>query len=206
MDGKTIINIAERLKRDIEREVMDRLPRKVGIIARNHFMQNFRDAGWRDGGLHQWKRTQRQDSDSPDARYTPLTSRRDHLMRSIDYRAGQGEVTIENPVPYAGIHNEGGTVTTHPSVTDKMRRFAWAMAYKAAGVRGKGKLPKELTPEAERWRAMALTKKNHLIVHAEIPQRQFMGEGQELMEKVEQAVQESIDNITEKAENGITNL
>ena len=35
----------ERLKKEIEREVYDRLPRKVGIVAVNHFKQNFRDGG-----------------------------------------------------------------------------------------------------------------------------------------------------------------
>lgn len=38
-------------KDDIEKEVRDRLPRKVGVVAVNHFRQNFRDAGWRDNGL-----------------------------------------------------------------------------------------------------------------------------------------------------------
>lgn len=200
MDGKRITDIAERLKREIEREVTDRLPRKVGIIARNHFVQNFRDAGWRDGGLHQWQRTRRQDGDSPDARYAPLNSRRQHLMRSIQFRTAPGEVVVENPVPYAGIHNEGGTVTSHPAVTEKMRRFAWAMAYKAAGAGGQGTLPKELTPEAEKWKAMALTRKDHLTITAEIPRRQFMGESRELTEKVERTVQESIDAIIGKTE------
>lgn len=37
------------------REVNDRLPRKVGVIAVNHFKQNFRDGGWLDDGLHPWK-------------------------------------------------------------------------------------------------------------------------------------------------------
>lgn len=206
MDGKTIINIAERLKREVEREVMDRLPRKVGILARNHFKENFRQGGFVNGGLHQWQRTRRQDSGSKDAKYGPLLSGRRHLMSSIQFRAGQGEVTIENPVPCAGIHNEGGRVTTHPSVTERMRSFAWAMAYKAAGVKGKGKLPKELPAEAEKWRALALTKKEHLTITADIPQRQFIGESSELIEKVERTVEESLETIKKKVTDGIANL
>ena len=81
MDAKEIQKRIVRLKDDIEREVRDRLPRKVGIVAVNHFKQNFRDAGWRDDGLHPWKTTQRQREGGPDAKYTPLTSRRDHLDR-----------------------------------------------------------------------------------------------------------------------------
>ena len=52
MDAKEIQMRIERIKADIEKEVRDRLPRKVGITAVNHFRQNFRDAGWRDNGLH----------------------------------------------------------------------------------------------------------------------------------------------------------
>lgn len=126
MDAKEIQKRIVRLKDDIEREVRDRLPRKVGIVAVNHFKQNFRDAGWRDDGLHPWKTTRRQREGGPDAKYTPLTSRRDHLMRSIQYSSQPGQVTVTNPVPYAAIHNNGGTINTHPSVTKRMRRFAWA--------------------------------------------------------------------------------
>ena len=60
MDAKEIQMRIERIKADIEKEVRDRLPRKVGITAVNHFRQNFRDAGWRDNGLHPWKKTLRQ--------------------------------------------------------------------------------------------------------------------------------------------------
>lgn len=77
MDAKEIQMRIERVKTDIEKEVHDRLPRKVGITAVNHFRQNFRDAGWRDNGLHPWKKTLRQQGGGPDAKYTPLSSRRD---------------------------------------------------------------------------------------------------------------------------------
>ena len=98
MDAKNIQKLVEKTKDDILREVQDRLPRKVGVIAVNHFKQNFRDGGWMDDGLHPWKRTRRQEEGGPDAKYSPLTSRRNHLMSSIQSKPGLGEVTIENPV------------------------------------------------------------------------------------------------------------
>ena len=52
MDAKDIQKLAERIKKDVEKEVYDRLPRKVGVVAVNHFKQNFRDGGWLDNGLH----------------------------------------------------------------------------------------------------------------------------------------------------------
>ena len=83
MDANDIEKLGKKAKDDIIMEVNDRLPRKVGVVAVNHFKQNFRDGGWIDNGLHPWKRTRRQDSNSPDAKYGPLTSRRNHMMRSI---------------------------------------------------------------------------------------------------------------------------
>ena len=54
MDAKNIQKLAERIKKDVEKEVYDRLPRKEGVTAVNHFKQNFRDGGWLDNGLHPW--------------------------------------------------------------------------------------------------------------------------------------------------------
>ena len=94
MDAKNIQKLVEKGKNDILQEVQDRLPRKVGVIAVNHFKQNFRDGGWLDNGLHPWKKTLRQKQGGREAKYGPLTSRRNHMMRSIQSRPGVGEVTI----------------------------------------------------------------------------------------------------------------
>lgn len=195
MDAKNLEKLVEKAKDDIMKEVNDRLPRKVGVIAVNHFKQNFRDGGWLDDGLHPWKKTLRQKQGGPDAKYGPLTSRRNHLMSSIQSKPGLGEVTIENPVPYAAIHNDGGDITTHPTVSPKMRRFAWHMAYSLAGINGKESLPKELPEEARLWKCLALTRKTKITVKAHIPQRQFMGDSRELQVKVNKTINESLEKI-----------
>ncbi|MCR5333575.1 MAG: phage virion morphogenesis protein [Bacteroidaceae bacterium] len=195
MDARNIEKLVAKAKDDILKEVNDRLPRKVGVIAVNHFKQNFRDGGWLDNGLHPWKRTRRQDSKSPDAKYGPLTSRRNHMMRSIQASTSPGQVTIQDPVPYAAIHNDGGDITTHPTVTDRMRKYAWHMVYSLAGIKGKGKLPRELPAEADKWKGLALTKKRNITVHAHIPQRQFMGDSVELRMKINQRITKSLEYI-----------
>lgn len=194
-DAKELQRKVERLKKEIEREVYDKLPRKVGAVAVNHFKQNFREGGFVDGGVRPWKRTRRQDGGGTDAKYSPLTSRRNHLMRSIQSEPGRGVVTITNPVEYAAIHNEGGIVETNPTVTPKMRKMAWRKVYSLAGVRKGEKLPEELPEEAAKWRALALTKKTKLHVKAKIPKRQFMGESKELTEKINKMITESINKI-----------
>lgn len=202
MDAKNIQKLVEKAKNDILQEVNDRLPRKVGVIAVNHFKQNFRDGGWQDDGLHPWKKTIRQKQGGRDARYGPLTSRRNHMMRSIQSRPGVGEVTIENSLPYAAIHNDGGDITTHPTVSPKMRRFAWHMAYSLAGIKGKGSMPKELPEEARLWKCLALTKKSKITIKARIPKRQFMGNSKELQTKINKIINDSL----EKIKNGIISL
>lgn len=197
MDAKQIADVIARAPRQVERAMRDELPRKAAVIAKNHFRQNFRDAGFLDGGLHPWKKTRRQEAG--DER-TPLTSRRNHLMNSIDAVPAPGRVTVVNPVPYATIHNEGGTINTHPTVTPEMRGMAWAKAYSIAGVRKGDKLPKELPEEAGKWRALALTKKQKLNIKVKIPQRRFIGESKELREKINKAI---IDKLKEIG-NGIT--
>lgn len=82
-------------------------------------------------------------------------------------QARLGEVTIENPVPYAAIHNDGGDITTHPTVSPKMRRFAWHMAYSLAGVKGRVSSRADLPEVARLWKCLALTKKDKITVKAQ---------------------------------------
>ena len=205
-DPKKLVQLVTKLKEQVEREVNDRLPRKVGIIAVQHFKQNFRDSGFLDGGLRPWKKSQRElrGGMGASARYKTLTSARNHLMSSTQAHIGQGEVSIENPVPYAVIHNEGGTIVSNPTITPKMRKYAWAMAYKlsgrkrgSTGKRGKrtGGSKEAIPEEAKKWMALALTKKTKIKIRAKMPKRQFIGESRELMQTVNKYLIDSIQRI-----------
>lgn len=197
-NNPSISDIVRALDREVRREINDRLPRRVGVIAVNHFNQNFRDAGWRDNGLHPWKETRRQrEGTGADAGRTPLISSAPHLSRSIQAEPSPGQVRITNPVQYAAIHNYGGTINTHPTVTKKMRKFAWAKFYKLAGVKKGGKIPKDLPDEALKWRALALTKKVKLNITADIPQRQFIGDSAELRDKVDKAILQTLQRLSQ---------
>ncbi|MCQ2257481.1 MAG: hypothetical protein MJZ41_05740 [Bacteroidaceae bacterium] len=81
-DAEKLTLAIEKVKSDILREVNDILPRRVGVLAVNLFRQNFRNAGFMDGTNHPWKTTRRQLGKGKDSKYTPLTSRRNHLMMS----------------------------------------------------------------------------------------------------------------------------
>lgn len=207
MDANNLPNLTEKLVKQLEQAVNNRLPRKVGIIAKQHFQQNFREGGFVDGGVQPWKTSLRQKGKGTAAKYGTLLSRRNHLMRSIQFTPGHGEVRIENPVSYAAIHNEGGEINSNPVVTPEMRKFAWAMYYKTLGrkrarKKRKGKKgaktpPPEIPPEAEKWRALALTKKQKLTIRGKIPKRQFMGDSRELNEKIQKAIGDELKQISD---------
>lgn len=214
-DERAFERLVEQLKQKVEVELNDRLPRKVGVIAVQHFRQNFRDSGFMDGGLKPWQKSKRELSGKKDAssRYKTLTSARNHLMSSTQAVAGRAQVSIENPVPYAQLHNEGGSLSTNPTITPQMRKFAWAMVYKLSGKRrgkgGKGKKRRKtkkkeapLSEEAQKWKALALTKKKRLNIKVKMPKRQFMGESKELTEKVNKEIM----NAIEKIKDGISTL
>lgn len=192
-------------KRDRLDSMMRRkMPVMVGRMAKDHFQDNFRQGGFVNGGLHPWPKAKRLSSGGSDAasNYGTLLSGRKHLFKSVGYTPADYRVRVFNEVVYAPINNWGGEIDV--TVTDRMRRFAWAKFYKASGKRKKpaqGKrnasndVPsqKELNPQAQFWRNMALTPKKKL--HIRIPQRQFMGESEELNRRIREKVDQEITNI-----------
>jgi len=106
-----------------------------------------------------------------------LMMRTGKLRRSLRARVSGNAISFTSSMPYAAIHNEGGTIT----VTAKMKRYFWAMYRQAAGaitysVKNKAmantKRNTALTAEAERFKAMALKPVGSKI---KIEQRQFIG-------------------------------
>lgn len=201
MNEKDFANYAATLKKEYIELFKHRLPIMVGQMAKDHFQDNFRKGGFVNNGLQKWPVTKRQRSGSKSvaAKYGPLLSERKHLFESIKYIPGDYKVKVSNEVPYAAIHNEGGTITTHPTVTPKMRKMAWARVYAIAGIKVKGKkkkkLPKELPEEAKKWKRLALTKKGKLNIKATIPQRRFLGESAELTKKINDKIELEVAKI-----------
>lgn len=207
MDIKEFSNLIKKQKRQIDTLMKRRMPVIAGRMAKDHFQENFRQEGFVNGGLHPWPKAKRLSSGGTGAadNYGTLLSSRNHLFKSIKYMPSEYRVRVANELVYAPIHNWGGEV--NPTVTPKMRRFAWAKYYEASGkgqkpAKGKrkgkkkgsaGNGPMPDSPEAKFWKGLALTKKKKLSV--KMPQRQFIGESQELTEKIEQRTDNEIRNI-----------
>lgn len=169
MNAEEIRVSIENVESGIKKQIMDDMPRLIGNAAVSMVNQNFRDAGWRDGGLKPWKKTKRQMGKGKGSQYLPLHSSREHLSRSTQYKkTGPGEVTISNPVPYASVHNDGfeGNVNV--------------------------KAHKRTISKGNKYSVRTFSRRMY------IPQRQFMGESRELNEKIENIIRNTFKNIKVK--------
>jgi phage gpG-like protein len=193
MDFDGLIQRMDRLKAELSRLRQETLPVKTGNLAVRHFKQNFRRGGYQDGSLQPWPITRRQRMGGRDAasQYGPLLSRQNRLMSATRFVTSQGKVTVVNDVPYARIHNEGGSISQNIPITPGMRKFAWAKFFEASA----GKKGKEVPEAAKMWRGLALTKKTTLSRTVHIPRRQFLGKPRELVEAVNRLVREEVKKL-----------
>lgn len=173
-------------KKQLDDLMHRKMPVLAGNIAKRHIEEDFRKGGFTHGGFHKWKETKRQKGGEKgaNAQYGPLLSGRNYLSGSIEYTPGDAQVTVFTRAPYAGVHNWGGIL--RPTVTPKMRRFAWAQHYREAGTDKK---------KDTFWKRLALTKKSKLTIT--IPQRQFMPStpGPELAKKVNDKLNQEVEKI-----------
>lgn len=156
MDIKEFNRYMEQKYKEMDDFMRSKAPVLAGNIAKRHIQDDFRKGGFTCNGFRKWKETGRQKTggSSASSSYGPLLSGRRYLMDSIEYVPADYQVTVYARAPYAPIHNWGGT--THPTVTPKMRKYAWAMHYKEAG---------EDKDKDTMWKRLALTKKTETGRH-----------------------------------------
>ena len=191
MDPKEFSKLTQKFSRELETFVRRTAPVIVGRLAENHFRDNFRQGGFVDRELRPWPRTRRQQSGAgtAESQYGPLLSSRKHLMSSVEHTTYDYGALVYNRVPYAPIHNWGGT--THPTVTPRMRRYAWWRYYAAGGGKKNGTGKTAGGEEAEQWKRLALTKKKKITVR--IPQRQFLGTSARLEETIRKELENEVE-------------
>lgn len=149
------------------KELLKQLPKDVAQMALSHFKGSFRKQGFTDYGFVAW--AQRKD---PTGHKILFKTRR--LMTSLKVVSQTIErIEISTEEPYAAIHNNGGKINVR--VTDRMRKFFWAM-YKKTG--------------QSKWKWMALTKKRRLAIR--IPQRKFIGNSHVLNHNIDTKIENII--------------
>jgi phage gpG-like protein len=125
-----------------------------------------------------------------------LMMRTGKLRQSIKARTDNNSITWTSSLPYASLQNEGGEVV----VTEKMKRFFWAMFYKSNGAVSKtakgdarnNDRNKKLTAEAQIWRALALQK---VGAKMKIKQRQFIGDHPKVRQRIEAVVDKNMQDL-----------
>jgi len=116
------------------------------------------------------------------------------LRRSVQSEIRESSIVFFSDLPYASIHNEGGEI----KVTARMKRFFWYKYYSATGSFGRrkdgtlrqDKKNRQLTSEADFWKAMALMKVGATI---KIPQRKFLGKSPEVEAAVREIIEENLN-------------
>jgi phage gpG-like protein len=98
---------ADRLKAEKEIKSMVTI---MGNDALNHFESSFRNQGFTDQTLRKWKPRKRKER-GKNLKIRNILTQTGRLRRSLKRnRIGQYAIRISTNVPYANIHNEGGTI------------------------------------------------------------------------------------------------
>jgi phage gpG-like protein len=135
-------------------QLFNRLLRNVKVELDDEFDRNFERKAFFDTA---WKPAINNPIGS-------LMMRTGALRKSLRSRiTGNEAITWKSSLPYADIHNSGGTIT----VTPKMKGFFWYRFRMATGGNNKN-----LNAEALFWKSMALKPVGSAIT---IPKRQFIG-------------------------------
>ena len=145
------------------KKLLQDLPRYVEVTAKDFFVDSFHKQGFTNESFEAWEKRNQPDYRAGGAILTATGALRNSI-HTIE--ANTNNVTIGTYAAYAKIHNEGGIITL--PVTKKMKKYFWYMYKKT---------------EDEKWKWMALTKKETLTI--KIPKRQFIGESETLMNKLD---------------------
>lgn len=123
-----------------------------------------------------------------------VMNRSGNLRRSIKYSVRDGMILFSSSLPYASIHNEGGEIT----VTAQMKKYFWAMYYKATGGittkadggESKSKKNVKLTAEASKWKSLALMKVGQKI---KVDKRQMVGDHPQVAKIVKGVIDDNME-------------
>jgi len=173
---KKIANGFEKLEKQ--------LPTLAGGWAVAQFKRSFRRQGFiQNRTVQKWPERKRNPGRKRRGRRAVLVQS-GRLRRSIRVtEKGRTNVNLGTDVPYARIHNEGGTINQSISITPKMRKFFWAMFYKTGDVK---------------YKYMAL-KRGNIQRSIDMPKRQFMGFSKFVQDYIEKNIEKEVEEVLRKA-------
>lgn len=162
-------------------ELVKELNRKYPAIAGSHavsfYKQSFRRKGFIDKRMDKWPAR----LPTKKGKGRGLMINTGKLRRSIRVtRKGFGFVVIGTDVPYAQIHNEGGTISGTFKVKAHKRRVTSNVKVTSTNLTTK----KTTTRKRRLQTGVANVRSHNRTVNTKIPQRQFMGQSEVLMKRI----------------------
>ena len=150
-------NFTEKLKKLAK--VRERLPQRAAVVAVNFSKERFVRKNWVDTSPQAWPQRKRKDRGSLMIRSGRLKRSIRKLMVTMDF------ILIGTDVPYAQIHNEGGSIKKTVPVRQHERKSS----------RGRAKV-----------------KAHSRNVNLKMPKRQFIGNSAILRRRIERLIERDI--------------
>jgi phage gpG-like protein len=169
----------------------DNLMLYAGNTAVNFFQDSFARKGFIDKTYRPWK-----------ARKKIIKSRGSlmlvsgRLKNSIRItRLSNNYVSVGTDVPYARIHNEGGRVNKTVTITSHSRKINRSIKVSKSSLKNR-----RVTTRTTRIQAGTSTVREHTRkINFEMPQRQFIGESQVLLRRIEMHLFRQLDSFASSA-------
>lgn len=177
MSSSDFIKRLERASR-----ITERMPQRLAVVAVNFSKERFIQKNWVDTHRIPWKQRKRKGRGS-------LMAQTGRLKRSIrKVYVSQNIIVIGSDVPYAQIHNDGGTINQTVNVRSHKRKITVNRQRTNLRTRKTTKLKSRVaigdTFVKAHKRKMSLT----------LPPRQFIGESALLIRRLERQIIRDLDN------------
>lgn len=160
------------------------LPRKIAVVAVNFSKDRFKQQNWLDSATKKWEPRKSKTKKKSSSRAILVKTGR--LRRSIRATSiTDKQIIIGTDVPYAQVHNEGGTGEITQKVGAHSRQAHSRKSYTTRdGRRVKAGTVKEHAVQA-------FTRKRKI----NIPKRQFIGPSQTLNKQVGDLIKREFDTV-----------
>lgn len=186
MDIKKFSFDLEAKTRELHILVQRDIPRVIGVEAKEHFVDSFRQGGFVNRGLQPWPDVKRRDPDSP--------------WYGFEYT---GEKRA-----YYGFSRDAKTGKTHKAKKQKRLNYSENATKRAVLTSRQNRLMNSIANDTTAGQAEVYTTEPHAKLHNEggeflvfgkhratMPARQFMGESEELDRKATDEIINRIDNL-----------
>lgn len=158
-------------------------PKRYGKWYVNHFEDSFQKHGFTDKGFDKWKERKKKRKGKKKKKRALLV-KSGRLSRSLRLKTTDTEIRVSTAVPYAAIHNEGGTITTTANVGKHKRKGSTARAHTRQGRKIK-----------RHKRRGGNVKAHKRKMNTKIPKRQFMGNSKVIERRIKKDTEKEIKEI-----------